>query len=458
MSRVRGRVAWATTTGRVRSMSLVPADPPACPEAVAAVGAADWVVLGPGSWFTSVLPHLLVPGLAEALVTTRARRLVALNLAPEAGEAEGFSPHAHLEVLADHAPDLTVDVVLADRGAASGTVAELEKAAALLGGRLVLADLALGDGSPRHDPRLLAGAFAQIFGGGGGRMPMTGLVKAELSRIAVLKACCRKAEVSTLLRFAGGLHLAAGRIVVEAELDTGAAARRLRKDVAEVFGHSSELIVLAPSGLRKGNRYVVRVHSGGEDLARQTGLVDGHGRPVRGLPRQVVSGTSCDFESACRGAFLAHGSPTEPRRSMSTQVTCPGPEAALAMVGAARRLKIHAKAREVRGVDRVVIRDGDAISALLTRLGAHDSVLAWEDRRRRGVESGGADGPASLGGAGERRSAGAAAAPGARGERARGALADAAPPRLIGAREPRVKHRPPGLEELGQLAEFLQAR
>jgi uncharacterized cofD-like protein len=162
---VRGQVACAKTTGRVRSMSLVPADPPACPEAVAAVGEADWVVLGPGSWFTSVLPHLLLPGLAEALVTTKARRLVALNLAPQPGETAGFSPHAHLEVLADHAPELTVDVVLADRGAASGTVAELEKAAAILGGRLVLADLAVGDGTPRHDPRLLAGAFAQIFEG-----------------------------------------------------------------------------------------------------------------------------------------------------------------------------------------------------------------------------------------------------------------------------------------------------
>jgi uncharacterized cofD-like protein len=123
------------------------------------------VVLGPGSWFTSVLPHLLVPELAEALVTTRARRLVALNLAPQPGETEGFSPHTHLEVLADHTPELTVDVVLADRGAASGTVAELEKAAGLLGGRLVLAGLAMGDGSPRHDPRLLAGCLAQIFEG-----------------------------------------------------------------------------------------------------------------------------------------------------------------------------------------------------------------------------------------------------------------------------------------------------
>ncbi len=165
ISTVRGQVACAKTTGRVRSISLIPADPPACAEAVTAVGEADWVVLGPGSWFTSVLPHLMVPQLARALHATRAHRLVALNLAPQPGETEGFSPHAHLEVLADHAPQLTIDVVLADRQAAKGTTAELEKAAGLLGGRLVLADLAMGDGSPRHDPRRLAGAFAQIFEG-----------------------------------------------------------------------------------------------------------------------------------------------------------------------------------------------------------------------------------------------------------------------------------------------------
>jgi uncharacterized cofD-like protein len=165
VSIVRGQVACATTTGRVRSISLIPADPPACPEAVQAIRAADWVVLGPGSWFTSVLPHLLVPELATALVETRARRLVALNLAPQPGETEGFSPHAHLEVLADHAPDLAVDVVLADRAAASGWITELEKAAGHLGARLVLADLGVTDGSPRHDPLRLAGAFAQIFEG-----------------------------------------------------------------------------------------------------------------------------------------------------------------------------------------------------------------------------------------------------------------------------------------------------
>jgi uncharacterized cofD-like protein len=174
MSTVRGQVACAKTTGRVRSMSLVPADPPACAEAVEAVAEADWVVLGPGSWFTSVLPHLLVPELASALIATSARRLVTLNLAPQPGETEGFSPHAHLEVLASHAPDLAFDIVLADRTAVRSTAAkgsgaettrELQEAADKLGGRLVLADLAMAGRPDRHDPRRLAGAFARIFEG-----------------------------------------------------------------------------------------------------------------------------------------------------------------------------------------------------------------------------------------------------------------------------------------------------
>ncbi|MDX6744942.1 DNA-binding protein WhiA [Actinocorallia sp. A-T 12471] len=284
-------------------------------------------------------------------------------------------------------------------------------------------------------------------------MAMTGVVKDELSRLPIMKPCCRKAEVSTILRFAGGLHLVSGRIVIEAELDTGAAARRLRKDIAEVFGHTSDVIVLAPSGLRKGNRYVVRVIRDGESLARQTGLIDNNGRPVRGLPRHVVAGPACDAESAWRGAFLAHGSLTEPGRSMSMEITCPGPEAALALQGAARRLRINnAKTREVRGVDRVVVRDGDAISALLTRLGAHDSVLAWEERRMRREVRATANRLANFDDANLRRSARAAVAAGARVARAMEILGEDAPDHLIAAGRLRLEHKQASLEELGQLA------
>jgi DNA-binding protein WhiA len=181
-------------------------------------------------------------------------------------------------------------------------------------------------------------------------------------------------------------------------------------------------------------------------------LIDNNGRPVRGLPRHVVAGAGCDSESAWRGAFLAHGSLTEPGRSMSLEVTCPGPEAALALVGAARRLKIHAKAREVRGVDRVVLRDGDAISALLTRLGAHDSVLAWEERRMRREVRATANRLANFDDANLRRSARAAVAAGARVARALEILGEEAPEHLVAAGRLRLEHKQASLEELGQLA------
>lgn len=168
LTEVVGQVAVAITSGSVCAVRLRPDEPPACAEAVRAVLEADFVVFGPGSWFTSVLTHLLIPELREALVKTDARRIVALNLAPQVGETDGFSPEAYLEVLAAHAPDLTVDVVLADKDAVldrHGLMSpDLKDAVESAGGRLVLAPLALGDGSPRHDPRLLAEAYAGIMG------------------------------------------------------------------------------------------------------------------------------------------------------------------------------------------------------------------------------------------------------------------------------------------------------
>ncbi|MFI6315902.1 uridine diphosphate-N-acetylglucosamine-binding protein YvcK [Nonomuraea sp. NPDC050556] len=162
ISTVRGQVACALTPGRVQAISLVPDNPPACHEAVQAVRDADWVVFGPGSWFTSVLPHLKVPELARALHETTARRLVTLNLAPQPGETDDFSPQQHLDVLRQHAPELAIDVVLADTGVVDDRDA-LDKAAASLGARLVMADVATGDGSPRHDPRRLASVLDEIF-------------------------------------------------------------------------------------------------------------------------------------------------------------------------------------------------------------------------------------------------------------------------------------------------------
>jgi hypothetical protein len=282
---------------------------------------------------------------------------------------------------------------------------------------------------------------------------MTATVKDELSRLRVAKPCCRRAEMAALLRFGGGLHIVSGRIVVEAELDTGSVARRLRQEIAEVFGFPSSIAVLAAGGLRRSVRYVVRVERDGEQLARSTGLLDQRGRPVRGLPPQVVTGSPCDAAAAWRGAFLAHGSLTEPGRSSSLEITAPGPEAALALVGAARRFGVAAKNREIRGVDRVVIRDGDAISAVLTRLGAHDSLMAWEERRMRREVRATANRLANFDDANLRRSARAAVAAGARVQAAMTILGDDAPEHLLAAGRLRLEHAQASLEELGTLAE-----
>lgn len=158
---IRGQVAVASTPGDVLAVHLDPAAPAACPEAVEAIRSADVVTLGPGSWFTSVMTHLMVPGLAQALVTTPAHRLVVLNLAPQPGETDGFSPEQHLDVLASHAPEMRLDTVLADRRAVR-LPQRLATAAERMGARLRLADVADGE-SPRHDAAALAAAVGDLF-------------------------------------------------------------------------------------------------------------------------------------------------------------------------------------------------------------------------------------------------------------------------------------------------------
>ena len=165
--RIRGQVAVASTPGRVQRVRLLPERPQACPEAVAAVRSADVLLLGPGSWFTSVLPHLLLPDLREALVTSTARRVIVLNLAPEPGETPGFSPEQHLAVLAEHAPELRVDAVLADVGSVAVPDRLRRAAAGLLapGGAVHLAPVAAADPTTaRHDPAALADALAAVLG------------------------------------------------------------------------------------------------------------------------------------------------------------------------------------------------------------------------------------------------------------------------------------------------------
>lgn len=158
---IRGQVAVASTPGQVRTVSVEPATAPTCPEAVAAIEAADLVVLGPGSWFTSVLPHLMLPELSAALHRTRAHRLVVLNLVPQPGETEGFSPEQHLDVLSAHAPEFSIDSVLADRDAVT-VPRRLAAVTDRLGAQLDIAAIA-ARGAARHDPAALAMALRTVL-------------------------------------------------------------------------------------------------------------------------------------------------------------------------------------------------------------------------------------------------------------------------------------------------------
>jgi uncharacterized cofD-like protein len=159
---VRGQVAVATTRGTVRTIALEPPDPPAPEETVEAVLSADWVILGPGSWFTSVMPHLMVPALREALHATTARRLLTLNL-EHSGETDGISAARQVEALADHAPRLRLDIVLADPSAVDDVDA-LRFAAARLGAEVVLSQVAKRGESGHHDTLRLAAAYRDVFG------------------------------------------------------------------------------------------------------------------------------------------------------------------------------------------------------------------------------------------------------------------------------------------------------
>ena len=163
LTTVRGQVEVATTDGVIVAIGLEPPDPPVSPAAIAAVREADWVVLGPGSWFTSVIPHLMVPALRQAIVGTDAGVVVVLNLEEQAGETGGFGPADHLAVLGEHAPELVVHTVLADGAQAGAELEELRATVAAYGAELVVADLAAEGESARHDPDKLAAAYAAIF-------------------------------------------------------------------------------------------------------------------------------------------------------------------------------------------------------------------------------------------------------------------------------------------------------
>jgi uncharacterized cofD-like protein len=163
MRTIRGQVAIATTPGHVREILLSPHDPPVHSAVLDAIAAADVVSLGPGSWYTSVLPHLLVPRLRAALAESQARVVAVLNLEPQPGETDDFSPEEHLSVLRAHLGGVALHTVIAD---AESVVDRrgLLSAVRECGAELILAPVAEATGSPRHDPVRLSAALASVVG------------------------------------------------------------------------------------------------------------------------------------------------------------------------------------------------------------------------------------------------------------------------------------------------------
>ncbi|MCT9001168.1 DNA-binding protein WhiA [Microbacterium memoriense] len=284
-------------------------------------------------------------------------------------------------------------------------------------------------------------------------MSLTADVKTELASVRDPRPTARVAELTALLRFSGGLHSIAGRVAVEAEVESEALARRVARDLMEIYGVRPELHRVQASGGRAGGHFAVRVIDGGETLARQTGLLDARRRPVRGLPNKLTTGARPDLAAVWRGAFLAAGSLTEPGRSAALEIGCPSGEAAMALVGAAHRIGIAAKAREVRGVPRVVVRDGEAIRVALAEMGATRTASAWEELRQRREVRAGVNRLVNFDDANLRRSAQAAVAACARVERALEILADDVPDHLRHAGELRLAHRDASLDELGHHAD-----
>ena len=315
MSRViRGQVAVATTVGKVRRVRLSPGNPPATRQAVDAIMAADLVVLGPGSWFTSVIPHVLVPKLVAALQATHGpagvgaesggrtggdRRLLGRASHPRVGAARaGIHRARHRRRRGPRTGRTRTRSTQAYRRASSMPKLSLLTCPDLVhlymtrrGWRRRWSGCGCAAARPRahfrsrRRPRLPLGQSTR----GDDFVAMTAEVKDELSRLVINSVSARRAEVASLLRFAGGLHIVAGRVVVEAEVDLGVIARRLRKDIHDLYGYNAVVHVLSASGIRKSTRYVVRVAQDGEALARQTGLL-GSARSTGARPARSGGG------------------------------------------------------------------------------------------------------------------------------------------------------------------------
>jgi DNA-binding protein WhiA len=284
-------------------------------------------------------------------------------------------------------------------------------------------------------------------------MALTSDLKYELSRLKAGRGEVRLAELSVILRFTAAIHVVNATMILEAEFDSAQLAGKVKNDIKDLFGIDSNVEILHATGIRRTSKHLLRVVKQTDLLVRQTGLYYPTGKPVRGIHSRFVSDSSETAAAVWRGAILAHGSLTDPGRSSALEVTCPSNEAASSLVGLAKRLGISgAKSREVRGVHRVVIREGDEISLLLKLIGANGIQDKWDSMRAKREVRATANRLANFDDANLRRSAQAAVAAGARVARAIEILGSEIPAHLKYAGELRLQHKQASLDELGHLA------
>lgn len=277
------------------------------------------------------------------------------------------------------------------------------------------------------------------------------VIKDELAAVAIAQPSARAAQVGAVLRFAGELRVAPGHSVVNVEVDRRAVAHRLRDDINALYGYQPQVIEHVADSDTQPGRYSVRASTGAVALARQSGLIDRHGRPVRGLPARIVGGSVADAEAVWRGAFMVSGSVSDPRRATAT-VSCPTLESALALAGAARRLDTLAKARDGHKGHQVVVRDGDTVSELLHRLGANAGHAMFDEQRRSVVRRSGAQ-LENFDTANQQRTQISAAITAARVTRAFEILGESTPAHLAQFGRLRLDHPDATLDDLGRLAD-----
>lgn len=212
---------------------------------------------------------------------------------------------------------------------------------------------------------------------------MTAEAKLELSRVVERSTAVRKAEVAAFVRFAGGLRVVGGRVVVSAAADHLSIAQRLQRDLHDLYGCAAQVQQSTHPGPRRRGQTYVHVVRDAEGLARQIGLIDPCGRPIFGLLSDLVQDCSDDAEGLWRGAFLAGGSLNCRGPGAGLDINCPGPEVGSVLIDAAGRLGVSARPRVVRGMDRVRVRDGQEVKALLCRMGAPQAGSAWAERHLR---------------------------------------------------------------------------